>query len=116
MMSIVKELTKGICAVVKRDLEPFMRILGIREVYSVSSWDEAKEVLQKLSNRNDIAIILLQRGLVPQGVSFVDLNMGQSIYPIVVIVPDSKEALSEHVQVFYTELIHRFIGYEIRLE
>ena len=113
-MSEVKELTKGICVIVKKELEPFMRILGVKETFVVSHWEETKKVLEGVSMRRDIAIVLLQKSLVPEGVSFVDLNL-QQLYPIVVLFPDTKEALSESLQGFYRELVRRYIGYEIHL-
>jgi vacuolar-type H+-ATPase subunit F/Vma7 len=113
-MSEVKELTKGICAVVKKDFETLMRILGVKEVFVVNDWGEAKRILDEISMRKDVAIVLLQKSIVPQGTSFVDLNL-QQLYPIVVLFPDTKEILSEPLQSFYRELIRRYIGYEIHL-
>jgi vacuolar-type H+-ATPase subunit F/Vma7 len=113
-MSELKELTKGICAIVKKEFEPFMRILGIREVFVVGSWEEARKVLNSVSERKDVAVVFLQKSLVPEELSFVDLNFPQ-LYPIVVLFPDTKEALSQPLQSFYRDLIRRYIGYEIHL-
>ncbi|MDK6027993.1 V-type ATP synthase subunit F [Ignisphaera sp. 4213-co] len=114
-MSLPKEFVKGICAIVKKEFEPLMRMLGIKEVYTVNNWGEAKNFLDKLATRNDLAIVAVQKSLVPAEISFIDLNL-QRLYPIVVLIPDDKKDLFESLKVFYRELIRRYIGYEIHLE
>jgi len=113
-MSLPSETIKGMCAVVKRDLEPLMRMLGVKEVYTVESWDEARRTLSELMNRGDVAVVLVQEGLVPREVSFIDLN-SQRRYPIITMIPDTREKLSENPSAYYRELIRRYIGYEVHV-
>lgn len=108
------EFKKKMCAIVKSDLEPLVKIIGISEVYTVRDWGEAKSILENLVKRDDLSIIVIQRSLLPKDTSFIDLNIGK-LYPIVTVIPDDKESLSEPLQSFYRELIRRYIGYEIHL-
>jgi vacuolar-type H+-ATPase subunit F/Vma7 len=113
-MSFPREFKKKVCAIVKSDLEPLMKILGVSEVYTVRDWGEVKMVLEDLVKRDDLSIVVIQKSLVPKDVSFIDLNI-RKLYPIVTIIPDDKNSLSEPLQSFYRELIRRYIGYEIHI-
>ncbi|MEM0026546.1 MAG: V-type ATP synthase subunit F [Ignisphaera sp.] len=113
-MSLPRDLIKKICAIVRKEFEPLMKILGIKDVYVAENWNDAKGILDKLLVQNDVAIILIQKSLVPDGKSFIDLNLYR-LYPIVVIIPDDKISLSASLQTFYGELIRKYIGYEIHL-
>jgi vacuolar-type H+-ATPase subunit F/Vma7 len=113
-MSELKELIRRTCAIVKKEFEPFMKMIGVREVFVVDKWEDAKKALDEIYVRKDIAIVFLQQSLVPKDVSFIDLNLPQ-LYPIVVLFPDTREALSMPLQSFYRELVRRYIGYEIHL-
>lgn len=111
-MSLPSETVKGICAVVKRDFEPLMRMLGIKDVYIADSWGEARRAISELTEHKDVAVIIVQEGLIPREISFIELNL-QRRYPIVTVIPDTREKLSEHPGTYYRELIRRYIGYEV---
>lgn len=113
-MSLPRDFTKKICAIVRKEFEPLVKILGIKDVYTAENWDEAKVVLDKLVAQSDIAIIIIQKSLVPNEKSFIDLNLDR-LYPIVTVIPDDKISLSASLQTFYGELIRKYIGYEIYL-
>lgn len=113
-MSLPSETIKGVCAIVKRSFEPLMRMLGVKDVYIADSWDETRRALDELTERKDIAVIIVQESLIPRGTSFMELNI-ESEYPIITVIPDTREKLSEHPSIYYRDLIRKYIGYEIHV-
>jgi len=102
-----------VVAIVSRELAPLMKVLSIAEVYSVEEAQELAKLIGDLSKRGDVGVILAQRSLVERVKLPEELR--EALWPIVVELPDRLADLSLSPELFYKELVRRFIGYEIHI-
>lgn len=102
-----------VVAVVSRELVPLMKVLSIAEVYSVEGSQELTRLIEDLARRGDVGVILVQRSLL--GRVKLPEEMREALWPIVVEFPDRLADLSLSPELFYRELVRKFIGYEIHI-
>jgi vacuolar-type H+-ATPase subunit F/Vma7 len=102
-----------VIAIVKKELAPLMKIIGIDTVFVAENHD-VLNVLEKVVRDRDVGVVVIQRSLAKD----INLLEFQSIglYPSIITIPDASEDLSESPRSFYRDLIRRFIGYEVYLE
>ncbi len=82
------------------------RLAGVHETFEVSSPSEAREVLEGLLNRNDVALVLIADSLA-SGLELTGVR-----FPIVLRVPDRKSKGGGEAQLM--EIVRRAIGIEIK--
>ena len=103
-----------VIAIVKKELVPLMKIIGIDTIFVAENCNDVLNVLEKVVRDRDVGVVVIQRSLAKD----VNLLEFQSIglYPSIITIPDASEDLSESPRSFYRDLIRRFIGYEVYLE
>ncbi len=111
-MSIPKPKKMKIVAVVLKELEPLMRVLGIDEVYTSSSAADCIEHLKKLIERDDVAVIVVQHELVE---NVKELPETRGLYPSIVVIPGPRSMGRADVYSLYQALIRRYVGMEVRV-
>lgn len=104
-----------VAAIVKRELDPLMKILGIDSVFVIENQNEVLDVLVKLIENRDLGVIIIQKSLV-KGVDLTVYLQDIQIYPSIITIPDTPDDLFESPKTFYRDIIRRFIGYEVYLE
>lgn len=110
-MSEAKKLK--IAAVVKRELVPLVKILGISNVVGVDDDVNASIAVGELLKSGDVAIIAIQKSLM-RAIK-LPTEVHSKIYPVLIEVPDEPRDLMVEPQEYYRDLIRKFIGYEIHL-
>jgi len=102
-----------VVAVVSRELAPLMKVLSIAEVYSTEEPQELTRLMEDLARRGDVGVILVHRSLFER-VKLPE-RIKEALWPIVVELPDRLADLSLSPELFYRELVRKFIGYEIHI-
>lgn len=110
-MSEAKKLK--VAAVVKRELAPLVKILGIADVVGVDDDVSASMALGELLRSGDVAVIAVQKSLMRA--LKLPAEVHNKVYPILVEMPDEPRDLAVDPQDYYRDLIRKFIGYEIHL-
>uniref|UniRef100_A0A7C5UT59 V-type ATP synthase subunit F n=1 Tax=Ignisphaera aggregans TaxID=334771 RepID=A0A7C5UT59_9CREN len=103
-----------VIAIVKKELAPLMKIIGIDTIFVAENRNDALNVLEKAVKDRDIGVVVIQRSLA-KDISLLEFQ-SIGLYPSIITIPDSSEDLSEPPKAFYRDLIRRFIGYEVYLE
>ncbi len=101
---------KKVVAICKPELAPFMHALGIDEVHEVSTEDEARSLVEQISDRSDVGVVLIQASL-SRG---LDIE-SRRLYPVVTPFPAPNEFELVDPGRLYKPLIRRYVGVEIRL-
>lgn len=104
-----------VAAIVKKELSPLMKILGIDDIFTVENQNEVLDILIKLIGNRDLGVIIIQRSLI-KGIDLTTYLQNIQIYPSIIVIPDTPDDLSESPKTFYRDIIRRFIGYEVYLE
>lgn len=104
-----------IAAVVKKELTPLIKILGINNIFVVEDRNEVLEALNRLIKDRDVGVIVVQKSLV-RDIEMASYTQDIGLYPSIVVIPDTPEELAETPRTFYRDIIRRFIGYEVYLE
>lgn len=105
-----KRYIRKIIGVVEPYLADFLRVLGIDEVYEVKSLDDLKKHIDNIYERNDVAIVVIQRSLAKKLGNIIEKP---NLYPVILVLPDRPEYLAEKPIEVYRDIIKRFIGYEV---
>lgn len=104
-----------VSAIVKRELGPLMKILGIDSVFIVENQNEVLDTLAKLIGNRELGVIIVQRSLI-KDIDLTTYLQNTQIYPSIIAIPDTLDDLFESPKAFYRDIIRRFIGYEVYLE
>ncbi|MEM4933772.1 MAG: V-type ATP synthase subunit F [Desulfurococcaceae archaeon] len=115
MLSQFRGSGKRIVAIVKPDLAPLIRILGIEDVVEVYNEAEVLEVFKRIIMSENVGIILIQKRLVEGAPSDVLEDVHSRLYPVLITLPDSVEDLKKNPIEVYRDLVRRFIGFEVHL-
>lgn len=102
-----------IVAVVKKELAPLVKILGIANVVGVDDDVNASIAVGELLRSGDVAIIAIQKSLM-RALKLPAEAYGK-LYPILIEIPDEPRDLMVEPREYYRDLIRKFIGYEIHL-
>lgn len=115
MSSQLKVLGKKILAIVKPDLAPLMRALGIADIIEVSDETGVLDVFKRVVMLEDVGIVIIQRRLL-EGIPASTLEDAHfKLYPAIVILPDNVEELKKSPVEIYKDLVRKFIGFEVYL-
>ncbi len=104
-----------VAAIVRKELGPLMKILGIDNVFVIENQNEVLNILAKLIENRDLGVIIIQRSLI-KDIDLTTQLQDIQIYPSIITIPDTPDDLFEHPKTFYRNIIRRFIGYEVYLE
>ncbi|MCS7112182.1 MAG: hypothetical protein N3D82_04375 [Ignisphaera sp.] len=104
-----------IAAIVRRELAPLIRILGIDDVFVIENQDEVLATLTKLAEDKSLGVIIIQKSLI-KGFDLTTYLQNIQVYPSIIAFPDTPDDISEPPKSFYRDIIRRFIGYEVYLE
>ena len=102
-----------VVAVVRGELVPLIKSLGIANVVAVEDRESAEAALDELLRVGDVAVILVQ-GSILRGLR-VPAEVHGKVYPVIVEFPDNPDDLRVSARDYYRDLIRKFIGYEIHL-
>ncbi len=112
-MSIApRPATMKIVAMCSARMEPFMRMLGIDEVY-VAEETNLFEIFEKLVSRKDVAIVLTELDLYEK--LRERLFERRELYPIFVAIPSPEKLGIVDIKTLYRSLIRRYVGLEVAL-
>lgn len=106
---------KKILAIVKPNLAPLVRALGIVDIIEVFDEAEVLDVFKKATKLEDVGIILIQKSLVECIPASILEDIHSKLYPVLVALPDSVEELKKSPAEIYKDLARKFIGFEIHL-
>lgn len=109
----LKSIKKRIIAVVRPDLSPLMKILGVEEVFEVDDKINVDELFKKVSELDDVGIVLTQKSIIEKISGSVLEDIQSRLYPVIVMLPDSIEEIKKNPMDVYRGLIRKFIGFEI---
>lgn len=91
----------------------FYKLLGLGEIYAVSSPSEALKLLEEYRAERDVGVILVEESIMQAlGVDYMTLNE-RGLTPLVTVIPDTREALTRNPNLYYRRLVLRVIGYEV---
>ncbi len=99
--------------IAEEDVAAFFRASGIRNSYGVKSAREAEDLLWKLVEKEEIAVIAITESIVQQIRQAVD-EVSKRIYPTVITIP-GKEGPIPEMAAPIMELVKRTVGVEIKL-
>ena len=99
--------------IAEEDVAAFFRASGIRNSYGVKSAKEAEEILWKLLEKEEIAVIALTETIVQRIKQTVE-EVSRRIYPTVVTIPGREGPIPE-MAAPVMELVKRTVGVEIKL-
>lgn len=102
-----------LAAVVKKELIPLVKILGIANVIGVDDSVNASLAIAELLKSEDVDIIVVQKSLART--IRLPTEVYTRLYPILVEIPDDPHDLLVGPGEYYRDLIRKFIGYEIHL-
>lgn len=108
-----KPARKRIIAIVKPDLNPLMKMLGVEEVFEADDKVDVDELFRKVSELDDIGIILTQKSIIERVSESILENIQTKLYPVIIMLPDSIEEIRKNPMDIYRSLIRKFIGFEI---
>lgn len=94
-------------------MTPLMKVLSIADVYIAEGAQEASRLVVDLAKRGDVGVILVQKSLL-EGVRLPE-DVERTLWPVVVEFPDRPAELSSSPEVYYRELVRKFVGYEIHI-
>ncbi len=110
---MVVESKRLVVVTSSREKAGFYRLLGLSEVYTASSPSEALRLVRELKSRRDVGLILVEESITRSlGVDFTELNE-KGLTPHVVIIPDTRDALTRDPNLYYKRFVLRVIGYEV---
>ncbi len=115
MIPLHSQSKSKIAAIVRRELAPLMKILGIDAIFIIENQSEILNALTKLIEDRDLGVIIVQRSLV-KGIDLTTYLQNIHIYPSIIAIPDTLDDILESPKAFYRDIIRRFIGYEVYLE
>ncbi len=98
---------------VRRELAPLFRILGLVDVVEADDGVSASMAVQELLSSGEVAVILVQKSLLRA--SRLPAEVYSSTYPVVVEIPDEPGDLEVEPRDYYRDLVRKFVGYEIHL-
>ncbi len=98
---------------VRRELAPLIRILGIADVVEAEDGVNASMAVQELLSSGEVAVVLVQKSLLRA--AKLPAEIYTSVYPIVVEIPDEPHDLEVKPRDYYRDLIRKFVGYEVYL-
>lgn len=113
-MMLKLKTTKKVVAVVKPELAPLMRILGVEEVLEVD--EVSAESIKRIAESDDIGVVLTQKSLIEKIPSGILEDVQSRLYPIIVVLPDSVEDMRRSSMDVYRDIIRKFIGFELYIK
>jgi vacuolar-type H+-ATPase subunit F/Vma7 len=110
--ALVNESRRAV-VIASRETAGFYRILGFSEVYGVDKPEEAYKLIVDLKSRRDIGLILVEESIMRKlGLDHMSLNE-RGLTPLVTVIPDTKEFLTQNPSLYYRKYAQRVIGYEV---
>ncbi|MEM1525836.1 MAG: V-type ATP synthase subunit F [Ignisphaera sp.] len=109
----LKSIKKSIIAIVKPDLSPLMKILGVEEVLEVDDKVNVNELFKNVSRLDDVGIILTQKSVIDKVSESVLEDIQSRLFPVIITVPDSIDEIKKNPMDVYRSWIRKFIGFEI---
>ncbi len=95
-------------------LEPFIRVLGIDEVYHIDRIEDVKTVMERLLMRNDVGIILVEWSLYKYIEELdTELLLRKQLYPIIIPIPNPDDISRVDVREYYREFVKKYVGFEL---
>ncbi|MCS7099723.1 MAG: V-type ATP synthase subunit F [Sulfolobales archaeon] len=98
-------------AVVRKELLPLLKTLGVGSVVVADDTQSAALAIEELVKSDDIAVVLVQKSLM-RSVK-IPAETHSKLYPILVEIPDEPADVAVEPREYYRELVRKFIGYEI---
>jgi len=109
---LVRE-SRRIIVIANKERTYFYKLLGLSEIYAVSSPSEALKLLEEYKAERDTGIILIEESIMQAlGVDYMTLNE-RGLTPLVTVIPDTREALTRNPNLYYRRLVLRVVGYEV---
>ncbi len=88
------------------------QLAGVKEVYESNDASKAKNTLEKIKERKDVAIVLIQRKFAKELRNYInEWKFNKGIYPIILELPDHKD--NEEYEDPMSEIIKRAIGVDL---
>ncbi|MEM1644972.1 MAG: V-type ATP synthase subunit F [Ignisphaera sp.] len=108
-----KLIKKRVVAIVKPDLSPLMKIIGVDEILEVIDKVNVDELFKNVSGPDDVGIILTQKSIIEKVSESVLEDIQSRLSPVIVMLPDSIDEIKKNPMDVYRSLIRKFIGFEI---
>ncbi|MEM4789316.1 MAG: V-type ATP synthase subunit F [Ignisphaera sp.] len=108
-----KLIKKRVVAIVKPDLSPLMKIIGVDEILEVIDKVNVDELFKNVSEPDDVGIILTQKSIIEKVSESVLEDIQSRLFPVIVMLPDSIDEIKKNPMDVYRSLIRKFIGFEI---
>lgn len=114
-MSSRLRIAKKIVAIVRPELAPLMKILGVEEVFEADE-TTVTELIKGVVQLDDVGIVLTQKSLIEKIPSSIMEDLQSRLYPITVVLPDSIDDGKKSSMDIYRDIIMRFIGFELHIK
>ncbi|MFQ5762009.1 MAG: V-type ATP synthase subunit F [Candidatus Bathyarchaeia archaeon] len=102
-----------VAVVAEPDVATAFRISGINRSHGVKDAKEAADLLYKLAEDTEVAIIIVTEKLAEEVKSVLD-TLSKRVYPTIITVPGREGPAAEKVSPIM-ELVKRTIGVEIKI-
>lgn len=102
-----------IAIIAEPDVARFFRVGGVKMSYGVDNPSQASELLRKLAEMKEVAIIGVTESIADKVKDVLD-TLARRVYPTVIIIPGREGARGERVSMI-TDLIKRTVGVEVKL-
>ncbi|MFH1328437.1 MAG: V-type ATP synthase subunit F [Candidatus Bathyarchaeota archaeon] len=102
-----------VAVVADEDVATYFRIIGVKLSFSVKNKEEASDIVYKLADNKDVAIIIVTENIAEEIKSVID-KISLRVYPTVLTIPGKEGPIPEKVSTIL-DLVKRTIGVEIKI-
>jgi len=102
-----------LAVVADSDVATYFRLAGVKHSYPVKDNTEASEVVRKLADNKEVAIIVVTEK-VAEGIKPVIEEISTRIYPTLITIPGKEGSIPKEVSLI-ASLVKRTIGIEIKV-
>ena len=103
----------GIALVADKNTVTCFKLAGLKDVYSVENAEEAEKCIRELSEKPNLAILLVTERIVNQVYGAIE-KITERKYPLIIPVPDTRGPITMKTDLII-ELIIRKAGIEVKL-
>lgn len=102
-----------LAVVADADVATYFRLAGVKHSYSVKDNAEASEVVKKLADTKEVAIIVVTEK-VAEGIKPLIDELSKRIYPTLLTIPGKEGLISKKISPL-ASLVKRTIGIDIKV-